>query len=114
MIGKGEGQGDQTKARQAPQKKGDCQKIAWRILGVLSMVSLCHFFSTVFLRQIVFCMSSTSCFFHVASSLLHFGSRFFFVAAVFRSRFPQPFSFGSRPYLSCGFVSVVLTVFSPC
>ena len=31
-----------------------------------------------------------------------------------RSRFPQPFSFGSRPCLSFGFVSVVLSVFSRC
>jgi len=33
-------------------------------------------------------MLFTGCFFHVASILLHFGSRFFF----HRSRFPQPFS----------------------
>ena len=59
-------------------------------------------------------MLFTGCFFHVASILLHFGSRFFSTAVVFHSRFPQPFSFGSRPCLSFGFVSVVLSVFSRC
>ena len=64
-----------------------------------------HFFKACCLLAVFF-MSPLSC------CILALG--FFSTAVVFHSRFPQPFSFGSRPCLSFGFVSVVLSVFSRC
>ena len=86
MIGKGGGRAIKQKHGKPP-KKGGLAKDYLAHSGWFC--PWCHYaiFFLWFLRQIVFCMLSTSCFFHVASSLLHFGSRFFFDAAVFRSRF---------------------------